>query len=253
MAESGLYSADYYEEAHRNWFAHPNFRLFRWIERQLPGNIESLVDVGCGRGHFLEFLHHQRPHLRLVGVDLSSNSSRKGIEFHCGDILDLELGDFDAVVSLATIEHVADVASFAARLYTLCKPGGMVVVMTLDDGSVLYRAARVARRFGMPIAFNRLYSVHHLHHFTMNSLAQLLGGNGLPIARTLHHSIPIQAVDVPIKNIFVRHLFLGAAAVLLALGDVTGRSYLQTVVAIRPVASVSTGLSGTQQFQSDIA
>ena len=55
------YTPEYYEETHRNWFANPNFALFRWIEHQLPAEIRSVLDVGCGRGDFLKFLRRQRP------------------------------------------------------------------------------------------------------------------------------------------------------------------------------------------------
>lgn len=228
------YTASYYEETHRNWFAHPNTRLFRWIERQLPETVRSVVDVGCGRGQFLDFLRAQRPDIRLVGVDLSNNVDRNGIEFHCGSALDLDLGEFDAVVSLATIEHIANVNSFAARLYSLCNPGGIVFVMTLDDASILYRIARLTRRFGISVAFDRLYSAHHFHHFTHKSLSQLLERNGLRIRQTLRHSVPVRAIDVPVQNFMIRPLFLIAAAMLLAAGDLTGSSYLQTIVAVRP-------------------
>jgi 2-polyprenyl-3-methyl-5-hydroxy-6-metoxy-1,4-benzoquinol methylase len=228
------YSEDYYEEAHRNWFAHPNMQLFRWIEGQLPKTMRSLVDIGCGRGQFLDFLRGQRPDILLVGVDLSSNADRNGIAFHCGSALELDLGKFDAVVSLATIEHVADANGFAARLYSLCSPGGVVFVMTLDDSSLLYRIARVARQFGMPLAFDRLYSAHHFHHFTHKSLSLLLELNGLKIRQTLRHSVPVRAIDVPIQNFVFRPLVLAAAATLLAAGDLTGWSYLQTIVAVRP-------------------
>jgi 2-polyprenyl-3-methyl-5-hydroxy-6-metoxy-1,4-benzoquinol methylase len=227
------YSAEYFEKVHRNWFAHPNIRLFGWIESQLPKSARSVVDVGCGQGQFLDFLHRNRPNLRLVGVDLSSNPDREGIQFVRGNALDLDLGTFDAVVSLATIEHIADVTSFAARVYSLCKPGGMVIVMTVDNGSLLYRVARVARRLGVPIAFNRLYSAHHLNHFTTRSLADLFARSGFHVVNTLHHSVPLQAIDVPVKNPIARPLFLAAAAMLLALGDAMGQSYLQTIVAIR--------------------
>ena len=64
------YSADYYEQAHRNWFANPNFRLFEWIERQIPSQARSVIDIGCGRGQFLDYLRAKRPEIRLVGVDL---------------------------------------------------------------------------------------------------------------------------------------------------------------------------------------
>src|SRR5712672_2414473 len=150
------YSPDYYDAAHRNWFANPNFALFSWIEGQIPLTATSVVDVGCGRGQFLDYLKQKRPNLRLVGVDLSDNLDRDGIKFHCGDALELELGMFDVVVSLATIEHVPDIKGFAARLHDLCNPGGVTFVMTLDDGSLLYRASRVAWRLGLSVAFNRL-------------------------------------------------------------------------------------------------
>ena len=227
-----LYSPEYYEVAHRNWFENPNFPLFRWIERQLPSTAKSVIDAGCGKGQFLDYLHRQRPQLRLVGVDLSENTNRDGIEFHRGDAAALQLGTFDAVVSLATIEHVPDIAQFARNLRAMCNPGGVVFVMTLDDGSLLYRAARIGRRVGVPVAFNRLYSAHHLHHFTTKSLAQLLEENGLRVRETLHHNVPLKALDLPVSPV-ARPLFLAAVASLFAAGKVTHQSYLQTVVAER--------------------
>src|SRR5829696_8487562 len=66
------YSVDYYDQTHREWFAHPNIRLFEWIEHRLPHTTRSLIDVGCGGGQFLDFLRRRRPDIRLIGVDLSS-------------------------------------------------------------------------------------------------------------------------------------------------------------------------------------
>lgn len=229
-----LYSPEYYEVAHRNWFTHPNFPLFRWIERQLPANVKTVIDAGCGKGQFLDYLRQRRPHLRLVGVDLSENENRNGIEFYRGDALDpkLALGTFDAVVSMACIEHVPDIAHFATQLRALCNAGGLAFVMTLDDGSLLYRAARLGRRVGVPVAFNRLYSAHHRHHFTKRSLARLLEKNGLRVRQTLHHSVPLRALDLPVSPV-ARPLFMAAVASLFAAGDLAHLSYLQTVVAER--------------------
>jgi 2-polyprenyl-3-methyl-5-hydroxy-6-metoxy-1,4-benzoquinol methylase len=226
------YSADYYDEAHRNWFANPNFRLFEWIEQQIPSRALSVIDVGCGRGHFLDYLRAKRPHIRLAGVDLSQNEPRDQIEFYRGDILDLQLGTFDVVVSLATIEHVPDVTGFAKSIHNLCNPGGLAFVMTLDDGSLLYRASRLAWRLGVPVGFNRLYSAHHLHHFTHRSLVTLLERNGLHLHRTLHHSVPLQALDLPVSPI-ARPLFLAGVKAVFTAGDMIRLSYLQTIVAQR--------------------
>ena len=227
-----LYSDDYYQESHRNWFANPNYELFEWIEHQIPSDCKSLIDVGCGRGQFLDYLRTQRPNMRLVGVDLSKNANRKNIEFHCGDILGLKFGRFDAVVSLATIEHVPDVAGFAARVHDLCNSGGIAFVMTLDDGGLLYRASRLAWRLGVPVGFNRLYSAHHLHHFTHQSLMCLLKRSGLKVRQCLHHSVPLKALDLPVSPL-VRPLFLTAVKAIFITGDLLDLSYLQTIMAVR--------------------
>ena len=232
ITKEETYTPEYYEVVHRNWFDHPNLPLFRWIERQLPSSVTSVIDAGCGKGQFLDYLRQQRPNLRLVGVDLSRNENRNGIEFYCGDALDFKLGTFDAIVSLATIEHVPDIAEFARRVRAMCNPGGVAVVMTLDDNSLLYRAARAGRRVGVPVAFNRLYSAHHQHHFTTKSLARLLEDNGLHVRQTHHHSVPLRALDLPVSPV-ARPLFMAAVASLFAVGDLTRLSYLQTVVAER--------------------
>ncbi len=229
------YSAEYYDAAHKNWFENPNFSLFEWIERQIPLTAASVIDVGCGRGQFLDYLRQKRPSLRLVGVDLSTNSDRDGIQFLCGDVLEFRLDPFDAVISLATIEHVPDPVTFASSLHDLCNPGGVAFVMTLDDGSLLYRASRAARMFGISVAFDRLYSSHHLQHFTHRSLVSLLENAGFQVRRSHHHSVPLKALDLPVSPL-ARPVFLAAVGLLFAAGDLTRLSYLQTIMAVRPAA-----------------
>ena len=227
------YSPEYFDELHKNWFAHPNVRLFQWIANQIPQNARSVIDVGCGRGHFLDFLRKVRPNLSLVGVDLSNNSDRDGIKFFCGDVLDLELGQFDFVVTMGTIEHVADLARFTDSLCSLCGPHGTVCVMTLDENSLLYRLARIARKLGVPVAFNQLYDVHHLNHFTRRSLAELLSRSKLQVRRRLAHNAPIRAIDVPVRNPLLRQVLIAAVGLTFFTGTLLRCSYLQSVLARR--------------------
>src|SRR6516165_8460369 len=84
-------------------------------------------------------------------------------------------------------------------LASMSNSGGSVVVMTLDDSSLLYRVARLGRLLGASIVFNRVYSAHHLHHFTKRSLGELLERNGLRVEARLGHSVPIRAIDMPVK------------------------------------------------------
>ena len=228
------YSTEYYEEAHRNWFQHPNVRLFRWIADQIPPQTRSVIDIGCGKGHFLRFLHSVRPALKLVGVDLSRNDAEPGIEYFQGEISDVPITEkFDVVVSLAVIEHVADVSEFAKRLATLCRPEGQVLIMTLDNDSMLYRVARLMNNLAFRTAFNRLYSTHHLHHFTERSLRSLLESAGISVREVHRTNAPLRAVDVPTSDKLVRQLMWAGVAVIFLLGSITRSAYLQTMVGTR--------------------
>lgn len=229
LRETESYSPEYYEETHQNWFANPNFALFAWIDRQIPADARSLIDIGCGRGQFLDYLRANRPNIRLVGVDLSENAPRNNIEFYRGDVSDFQLGSFDVVVTMATIEHVDDVASFAQSIHDVCGPRGIAFVMTLDDGSLLYRASRMAWRLGVSVGFDRLYSAHHLNHFTHRSLVTLLERAGFRAVRSLHCSVPLKALDLPVSPL-LRPIFKAGVKTIFSAGDLFGLSYLQTIM-----------------------
>lgn len=227
------YTASYFEETHRNWFDNPDLKLFGWIEQRLPRDAKSIVDVGCGRGQFLDFMKDQRPGIASVGVDISPNISRKGIIFYRGDICELDLGRFDCLVSLQVIEHIADVQRFAARLRELTKPGGTIVISTITEDSILFWLARTARRFHWPVVFDRLYSAHHLQHFRRRSLARLIADHGFRIEQTLIHNPPLRAIDTPVMPAILRPFIGAILAGLLIAGTLSGRSYLQTIVATK--------------------
>ena len=153
------------------------------------------------------------------------------ILFRRGDFLTYEFKEtFDAVVSLSTIEHVPDVQLFVKRLGQLCRPGGMVFIMTPNDRSLLYEAARPLFALGVRAPFERLYSRHHLHHFNKTSLKRLMEQHGLPIDERFDHNIPLAAVDIPPVSRVQRAIFFLGVIVTFAFGKLTGRTYLQTLV-----------------------
>jgi SAM-dependent methyltransferase len=226
--EHETYDDDYYEVEHRRWFEHPNTDLFDQIAAEIPRG-SSVFDVGCGKGDFLQHLHAQRPDLQLTGLDLTANEDTNGIRYLQGDVMTLDPGSFDVVVSLAVIEHIAEVVRFVERLHSFVRPGGLVAVMTVNDSSLLYRLARATRPVA-PITFNRLYSAHHVHHFTRRSLESLLGSHGARIERSWTHNMPLAAIDIPADGIAGAILRAGMWGVCW-VGDHTRMAYLQTVFA----------------------
>jgi hypothetical protein len=129
---------------------------------------------------------------------------------------------------------VTDVRIFIDRLRQFTKPGGAVVIMTLNDDSLLYRLARAGRAVGVPLAFNRVYSRHHLNHFTRKSLRGVLERSGLRIESDLTHNAPMAAIDIPVKTLPVELGLLAALWWVFIFGDLTGTSFLQTIFCRNP-------------------
>ena len=232
------YGPDYYEEVHENWFKNPNTRLFEWIRSNLPVNCTSVLDVGCGKGAFLRFLRDRSSiPLRLVGIDYSPNAPERGIEYREGAFEDMrDIGLFDASVNLAVIEHLVAPVEFVRYLFEHCAEKGVVIVMTINNDSILYCVARLLARMGMRGPMKRLYSSHHLQHFTRASLERTLEKAGFRVFKARNHNAPLRAIDIPTRNRALRTLLAAGVGVVFLIGTAVRRTYLQTVIAspIRP-------------------
>jgi SAM-dependent methyltransferase len=231
------YAPEYFTDVHRNWFESPNIALFDIIRTEAGAHTSapSVIDVGCGKGDLLRYLHRSEPGWRLVGVDLSPNEPTPGIDFIQGDVFDLSPDrSYDVVTNLLVIEHIADVNSFVGTLTKLCCPGGLLIVTTNDEQSLLYGAARLLRRWGYSAAYDRLYSRHHLNHFSVPTLRLLLEQHGLRVIKTLHHNIPLSAVDLPPAGVLTQTAWRAGVCTAFAVGAAMRRTFLQTVVCTLP-------------------
>jgi len=103
----------------------------------------TLLDVGCGGGLMAEPM--RRLGFAVTAIDASAENigtARAHAEQHALDIayraatveqLEAEgAGPFDLVLTLEVIEHVADPEAFIRACSRLVKPGGMMVVATLN-------------------------------------------------------------------------------------------------------------------------
>ncbi len=231
------YTAEYYEVHHKNWNLYPDYCLFQAIHRELQtlGKNAAMLDAGCGKGALLKYLNKLEPGFKLTGLDMSSNPPSPGILFLQGDFLSFEMNkEFDGVTSLAVIEHVTDVNIFVEKLKRLCRPGGKVIVMTLDDRSIIYEAARFLNKVGVKAPFERLYSRHHLHHFNTSSLRRLMENHGLVVEKTIHHNNRLSAVDFSESSFIKRLIFKVGVLGTFWVGSLFRKTLLQTIVCHKP-------------------
>ena len=104
----------------------------------------SVLDAGCGQGHFARFYRDEYPAASYVGVDISERAiahlrgSIEGVEFHTADICrwdDPNHRTFDVVQSLEVLHLILDDAVVAGAIETLASrmaaEGAMVITAAL--------------------------------------------------------------------------------------------------------------------------
>jgi 2-polyprenyl-6-hydroxyphenyl methylase/3-demethylubiquinone-9 3-methyltransferase len=102
----------------------------------------SVLDLGCGGG--LVSAPLARMGAQVVGVDASAEAigaarayagqAQLDIDFRCtsAEALAAEDAAFDMVTALEIVEHVADVRAFLGAAAELVKPGGLLVLSTIN-------------------------------------------------------------------------------------------------------------------------
>lgn len=117
--------------------------------RKFERNVKSLnslaglrmLDIGCGAGLLCE--PFARLGAEVIGVDPSATNisvaklhaerAQLSIDYRCTTVEGLDpLERFDIVLAMEVVEHVVDVGAFLDRCALLLKPGGMMVVSTLN-------------------------------------------------------------------------------------------------------------------------
>jgi 2-polyprenyl-3-methyl-5-hydroxy-6-metoxy-1,4-benzoquinol methylase len=145
-----------------------------------PGG--SALEVGCGTGEMVAAL--ARHGWRAQGVDFDSRAiagaQQAGLDVRQGDVASLPFADasFDAVVSRHVVEHLPDADVYWATARRLLKPGGTLVVVTPNAGSLGHRL------FGRH--WRGLETPRHLCVYSTRSLASAVvkAGFDLRSART---------------------------------------------------------------------
>jgi ubiquinone/menaquinone biosynthesis C-methylase UbiE len=132
----------YYYHEYR-WY----YIKFNFVSCDLPFK-GSVLDVGCGVGHFCRYVKARNPELKVYGIDFSPKGIKYGkklarksgtkIKLLIGDAQDLPFGDnvFDAVTSLDVIEHLDSPDKHLQEIKRVLKPQGKAYIVTPYKGRV---------------------------------------------------------------------------------------------------------------------
>lgn len=198
-------------------------------------NGRSLLDVGAYIGVFVETA--AAAGWQACGVEPSewaaSMAQQHGLQVIHGTQDTPELVDkqFNVVTMWDVIEHVADPSGEIGKAYQLLKPGGWLVIHTMDIDSLMAKLMKGRWPWLMDM---------HIHYFSQKTLQQMLEKNGFEVISSgadgrylrLNYLISrVEALNRPLGRLagwLVNGLRLGQIAVPLNFGD------LFTVYAKRP-------------------
>ncbi len=100
-----------------------------------------ILDIGCGAGLLCE--PFARLGAQVIGIDPSvsniaaakmhADKSHVSVDYRCTTVEEMDTRErFDVVLAMEVVEHVVDVGAFLARCAQMMKPGGLMVVSTIN-------------------------------------------------------------------------------------------------------------------------
>ncbi len=164
--------------------------------RKFERNVRSLnclgglriLDIGCGAGLLRE--PFTRLGAQVIGIDPSASNiaaarlhAEKGhlsIDYRCTTVEDMDVRErFDIVLAMEVVEHVTDVGAFLKRCAAMLKPGGLMVVSTLNRNWKSFALAIVGAEYVLRWLPR---GTHQWNKFvTPDELARHLADNNLTI------------------------------------------------------------------------
>ncbi len=129
----------------------------RDIRSRAPFAGLSLLDIGCGGGLICEPM--ARLGLAATGIDADDTALSVARDHAAAQGLEIDYRDdaiehlaargagFDAVLALEVVEHAADPALFVAAAARLVKPGGALILSTINRTPKAYAAAIIGAEY----------------------------------------------------------------------------------------------------------
>ncbi|MGD8352664.1 MAG: class I SAM-dependent methyltransferase [Pseudomonadota bacterium] len=147
-----LFDFDPLADVYEDWYKTAEGRAHDHVQQQdvqalLPpaSSGESLLDVGCGTGHWSRFFHSMG--YDVQGIDLSekmiavARQMSPGCRFETGDAQNLpfENGSYDVTASITALEFVPDQPAVVSEMARCTRPGGLLLIGTLNRAAPINR------------------------------------------------------------------------------------------------------------------
>jgi SAM-dependent methyltransferase len=164
-----------------DWFSESDHERFRLLASLIPGDCNSMLDVGCGNGMFLDHVTQERSWERICGVDRSQEAlAHVRHDKMTADVNSLPFDDneFDIVSCQEVLEHLPE-ATFEGAVSEICRVARKAALISVPYNENLRRS-----QIECPYCQTRFHPDYHMRSFDDKCMSNLLVGQNF------------QAVDV---------------------------------------------------------
>jgi len=99
---------------------------------------ETILEVGCGRGFYEQFIPYLHPLVRMIAIDRNDAyldrakivNTNKNVRFHIDDAMNLSFNksSFDSLISTEVLEHLPDDERALREFHRVLKKNGVAVL-----------------------------------------------------------------------------------------------------------------------------
>lgn len=130
----------------------------------------TLLDIGCGLGHFLSVARESG--WKSIGVEISPSAVKyvrenSNLEVHEGTVenCDIENNSVDVITMWDVIEHIQNPIEALSAVRNKLKKGGMLVIKTPDNGGLFKAFSIFLYRLTLKKIFFQLKYVYYVPHY----------------------------------------------------------------------------------------
>lgn len=147
----------------------------------------KILDIGCGRGWFLEQAKKRR--WEVYGTEYSEEALKiceaKGLRMKPGMLKEdtFGVGEFDVITSFEVIEHINNPKEEVGNICRFLRQGGLFYCTTPNFNAYL--------RFHLKEEYNVIEYPEHLSYYTKRTLGKLLRQHGFSATKLLTTGISV--------------------------------------------------------------
>ena len=197
-----IYSTEYYSKGYFSSFIKIykdtqevlNYKKYLSLIEDYSSNKGQLLDVGCGRGVFLDIAKQNGWEVygqEISVVPAAFTMKMFSIPVHLGQLKTLTKIGFNIVTMWDVIEHIDNGNEILKEVKRVLKRNGILFIWTINEDSLISKLSYLMYRCGIKFAAKKIYIEEHRNYYNQKNLIKLLEQNGFKVKISKLEEFPI--------------------------------------------------------------